>query len=204
MKQRSIKGLTDDFPLLLATFLALIVVTTLAAIREVSLVEQFVFEFIYELTAPLLPFMQVVTQLGGLPMLLISIAVSAAAGRRKLAAQLFLAGGFAFAVSMVLKSVISRPRPYELLQAVTQHDLLATGFGYPSGHTAIAVSLAVILYQVFPKSSRWVLILLAFLVGISRISLGVHSPLDVIGGALIGLLAAQLVLKEFPGLKNKS
>jgi len=201
MKKQQI---SKSFPLLLVTFLALAAVTALAAVREVSLVEQFIFEAVYELTAPVLLLMQVVTQLGGLPMLLLSGLVAFAAGRRNLAAQLWLAGGFAFAVSMILKSIISRPRPFELLQSVTQHDLLATGFGYPSGHTAIAVSLTVILYQVFPKQYRWILIALAVLVGLSRMSLGVHAPLDVVGGALIGLLSAQLVLKEFPGLKNKS
>jgi len=58
---------------------------------------------------------------------------------------------------------------------------------FPSGHTQAAFGTATYVSLLYPKWSPLAL-LLATLVGISRTYLGVHFPLDVLGGALAGVL----------------
>ncbi|MDP4221475.1 MAG: phosphatase PAP2 family protein [Bacteroidota bacterium] len=99
--------------------------------------------------------------------------------------------------SNLLKIIIARPRPATLYPFIQK--LSAGGSGsFPSGHTSDAFSVAMALSLLFPK--RWVVIPLfcwAFLVGYSRMDLGVHYPTDVLGGAMIGLLSALLCYRFF-------
>lgn len=61
------------------------------------------------------------------------------------------------------------------------------GFGYPSGHTAVAFALATVAAPLFPARWRWVPYAAATIVGLARMHVGVHYPIDVVGGALIGI-----------------
>jgi undecaprenyl-diphosphatase len=66
----------------------------------------------------------------------------------------------------------------------------AHGFGFPSGHTATAFALAVMVAALVPeRAARWrpVPFVVAALVAAGRLNAGVHYPLDVVGGALWGL-----------------
>lgn len=69
-------------------------------------------------------------------------------------------------------------------------------FGFVSSHAANTFGLAIFLVLLFKNRYFSVVILLwASIVSYSRIYLGVHYPGDVIGGAIIGLLAAWMVFK---------
>jgi membrane-associated phospholipid phosphatase len=64
---------------------------------------------------------------------------------------------------------------------------------FPSGHTLTAFSAAFAVVCLFPLSARWIQILVflfALCCGISRIVLVQHWPLDVAGGAVLGILAS--------------
>lgn len=110
----------------------------------------------------------------------------------RLMAQIFLAGGGAYVASRVIKIVVARPRPFEVLQGVHQR-IAESGYGFPSGHTTFAAALSVTLALVL--GGRWRLLpwLWIIAVGLSRLYLGVHMPLDVLGGALLGVIAALAV-----------
>lgn len=62
---------------------------------------------------------------------------------------------------------------------------------FPSGHTMLAFALAgAALFWLRAWSTRLLLVTLAALVGLSRIALGVHWPVDVLAGAALGALSA--------------
>lgn len=78
-------------------------------------------------------------------------------------------------VNIILKPLIARPRPTDLL----------SDFSFPSGHATIAFAMATVLSKIEPKWRRW-LYGLAGAISLTRIYLGVHYPLDVFAGALLG------------------
>lgn len=95
------------------------------------------------------------------------------------------AGGTSWAlVELILKPLVARVRPTELMGAIivgpASHD-----FSMPSGHATIACAMATMLAHKEPKW-RWIFFTLAILISLSRIYLGKHFPLDVIIGGMIG------------------
>ena len=106
------------------------------------------------------------------------------------------------AVVYVLKYVVAEPRPFLVLGNVHQLVPESEVYSFPSGHSASSFAVATILglkYSLNFKNKRFRLIypLIAFaaLIGFSRVYIGVHYPLDVVFGALIGVLSALTVLK---------
>ena len=106
--------------------------------------------------------------------------------RLRAAAVVLVALALAFAMTdLVLKPVIARARPFETAVATRVIDRRPLTYSFPSGHAASAVAGAITLSQLWP-AGRVVLWSLATLVALSRIYVGVHYPLDVLGGALLG------------------
>jgi undecaprenyl-diphosphatase len=99
-------------------------------------------------------------------------------------------------IDNALKWVIRRPRPPEIFP-----HTMPSSYSFPSGHAlfglAFYISLAMIIAPHFDKITRVVVLGLAisvvFLIGASRVFLGVHYPLDVIGGYAAAALWLTLV-----------
>ena len=88
----------------------------------------------------------------------------------------------------VAKAIIRFPRPWMVIDNLdTVRQNTATGYSFPSGHTTGAASAYSSIAVLFRK--RWLSILCAvmiLLVGLSRMYLCVHWPMDVVCGLLIG------------------
>lgn len=120
-------------------------------------------------------------------------------GRRGLWVSLTIFVGlvFAWATAETLKHVFQRPRPFLGIEhALPPIIPEPSSYSFPSGDTALAFGAAVAFGQVLPRFRPFAL-LLATAVGLSRVFVGVHYPLDVVGGAVVGtiwgLLAPLLV-----------
>jgi glycosyltransferase 2 family protein len=88
----------------------------------------------------------------------------------------------------IVKDAIQRGRPGDLLDHVNLRESDLNGQGFVSGHTTIAFALATVVTPLLPGRWRWVPFGLASGVGFARIYYGAHLPLDVIGGAGLGIL----------------
>jgi undecaprenyl-diphosphatase len=97
-------------------------------------------------------------------------------------------------VDGVLKPLIGRPRP-SIHATAPARDLppLPRSSSFPSGHAASTFGAAVTVSRMWPRTAPlwWGL---AVLIGYSRVYLGHHYPLDVVGGATLGIALAFWVL----------
>ena len=126
---------------------------------------------------------------------------------RVLVLALVLSVGFTDAFcARVVKKLVGRPRPCSIEQTDTfQCRLLLppkTSKSFPSNHAANAAAFALTVMLVYSFKAGLPLLVLAFLVGYSRIYCGVHFPGDVMAGWIFGTLIAWLVtsaiLKKLP------
>lgn len=153
-----------------------------------------IFHAINDLPGVLYPVLFVVMQLGNFVAIpVIAFVTWAITRRRRIAIDLALSGAAAWLVARVLKEVIHRGRPANLLSHVVVRGDPAHGFGYISGHTAVAAALATIAATYFGPRITAVAVALATIVGLSRIYVGAHLPLDVAGGAAVGWAVGSLV-----------
>jgi undecaprenyl-diphosphatase len=93
----------------------------------------------------------------------------------------------------VLKKLVERQRPGQNEPGAILRDVPPAGLSFPSGHAMIAVGMAVLLWPYLGRTGRVVAVLLAVAVGVARIYLGAHNPLDVVAGAGLGLLLGGLL-----------
>jgi undecaprenyl-diphosphatase len=96
----------------------------------------------------------------------------------------------------VVKQLVERERPGTTICGYPDdfdetcgnfRDVPLEGLSFVSGHAIIAWGVAALLWPVLPGRWRWLPIAIASLNAIARVYLGAHNPLDVVGGAAIGI-----------------
>jgi membrane-associated phospholipid phosphatase len=152
--------------------------------------ETFVFRTVNDHTV--LPFVVVwtVMQLGNMVAIPIAAAVAALTRRYRLAVGMLIGGLTTYYLAKVVKGMVPRGRPAELLSEVQIRGAEPHGRGFVSGHAGVVTLLAVLAW---PYLGRWARAAVGVAVGavlLSRIYVGAHLPLDMIGGAALGLAVA--------------
>lgn len=105
-------------------------------------------------------------------------------------------------VNVIIKPIVGRVRPYE---AIDNFNAIVPHFSdksFPSGHTAAAFVVAVIIFKNLPKRYGIFALTTASLIGISRLYVGVHYPTDVICAAIIGTVIGLLSVKIYNAIES--
>jgi len=103
----------------------------------------------------------------------------------KLALEVLIAFVIADAVVLILNGVYFRPRPYETLSNVLLPAGLGGGSSFPSLHATRAFAVAGVVAIQWGKKAVPI-VLISCGVALSRVIIGVHYPLDVMAGAVLG------------------
>jgi undecaprenyl-diphosphatase len=129
-----------------------------------------------------------ITELGSLWASGAAAVVLARTGRKRAAADAFGAALAMWAVGQLLKKALDRPRPYQSLDDARLLIAEPSGTSWPSSHPAVLLAFVTVAARDLGAgpATKAALALLAGAVGLSRISLGVHYPSDVVGGLLLG------------------
>lgn len=178
---------------LAAIFGGLFLVTAWAALRSDGMfgLELDLFRFFYDASDRLWLLALVVTQLGSAWVLLGVVGVLFVTKWRPEPALVVLrAGMLAYVLSVCVKFAVGRPRPALFIDDISVRELIVRGSGFPSTHVAIAAAVGLSLLPYVPKPWRWLPVLGIVLVAWSRLYLGVHTPLDALGGFLLGAFIA--------------
>lgn len=105
--------------------------------------------------------------------------------------------------NLLLKNLVARTRPYEVIDGLTSLIGIQSDYSFPSGHTASSFACAVVLFLGLPKRYGIWAVVLACLIAFSRLYVGVHFPTDVLGGILSGVGIAILTYQFGTILQNK-
>ena len=105
--------------------------------------------------------------------------------------------------NVTIKPLVERARPW-LVWPITPLVEEKDPNSFPSGHTCAAFAAGLSWARALPqKGERIFVVVLAVLMGLSRLYVGVHYPTDVLVGALIGALCAWIAWKAFQAYEEK-
>jgi membrane-associated phospholipid phosphatase len=178
---------------LVAGLAILLAATATVRPHHVGVLETDLFRLVNDLPTALYPAFWVVMQAGNVLAVGVASLVVAATRRFWLAANLAITGVGVWLAARWIKDQVGRERPADLLDGVHLRGPHDDGLGFVSGHAAVAVAIATLIAPYLDRRLRWVAVLVAALVGVSRLYVGAHLPFDVIGGAALGWAAGSLV-----------
>lgn len=88
--------------------------------------------------------------------------------------------------NLILKNLVGRIRPYEVVDGLRCIVSLPHDSSFPSGHTGASFSSAVAMFPHLPRRYGILCLILAALIAFSRLYVGVHYPTDVLAGLVTG------------------
>ena len=117
--------------------------------------------------------------------------------------QIFATAFLAWLVSKIIKHFYFSPRPFILLEDIKTLFIHGLNDSFPSGHTTFASALAMSTYfYTNHRIGSW-FFMGAILIGLSRIIAGIHWPLDILGGLILGLIVALILFLTIFKQKKK-
>ena len=175
----------------LASPVVFVLLARRAAIGNVSAGEERLFRLVNKSRPQLRRSAWVVMQAGSLGAVPVT-AVLAMRKNRAAALALAIDGTAVWALCKLIKRFVKRGRPVDCLDGVVITGKAQRGRGFPSGHAAVATTLTVIGARLLPRPASQLAWVVPVLVGTGRQLVGAHLPLDVAGGAALGVTAGSL------------
>jgi membrane-associated phospholipid phosphatase len=190
---RIVQGRRLDF-VLMVVGAAVLVGTALLAERGVYGWEVAIFQAVNGLPGSLRPLLWVLNQYGTAITIPVATVMALAFRRWVLAAALAISGVTVYVLAKVIKGYVDRGRPSALIESVVEREPFSPeSLGYPSGHAAVAWAITIIVLAFMGRPWRRVAIVLAIVVPVVRMYVAAHLPLDLIGGAALGVFVASAV-----------
>lgn len=129
------------------------------------------------------------------------------AGEKEKKAWILMVAGLilVYPVIWLIRFFIQEPRPFLTLHL---NPLISppTDLSFPSGHSSF-MGVVASAFLIARSKWAWLFIPLALLVGFSRIYVGVHYPVDVLGGFILGFVIVyliSLIIRRFFGQSLQS
>ena len=179
-----------DVVVLVASLAVFAVCAVVAADGQVGPVERAAFHAVNGLPDWLYRPMLAFQYLGVLAMPLVVAAGALVFRRWRLAAALVLVVPLKLATERLVKLLVQRERPGTTVADAILRGVHPAGLSFVSGHAIITFAIAGLLALVLPRRWGIVAFVLAILNAVARVYLGAHNPLDVVGGAAVGLAIA--------------
>lgn len=180
-----------------------IIILTDVLANEISYFDNNIYNFISQfIKEPITRILKVVTNFGG-PIIIIAITIIILITCRDTRYKAYIVLNLAIVtiINQTLKFVIQRPRPSELFRLIEER-----GYSFPSGHSMASMAFyGLLIYFAYTKIQDKnlkclvciLLSVLIFIIGISRIYLGVHYASDVLGGFLLTIVYLYIFVKAF-------
>jgi undecaprenyl-diphosphatase len=160
---------------------------------RVDALEGDLFRAVNDLPSVPFPVVWVPMQLGNLLVVPAAVLAALAFRRWRLAAGLALAGAGVYVLAKVVKRFVERGRPSDVLDEVLVRGAAPHGLGFVSGHIAVVTALALVAWPWLPRWGRWAAGAAVAAVFFTRMYVGAHLPLDMVGGAALGVAVGALV-----------
>jgi membrane-associated phospholipid phosphatase len=172
----------------------LVVTTAFLARRGTYGWEVTLFQTINGLPESLRPVLWVLNQYGTAVTIPVATAVALLFRKWFLAIALAISGVTVYLLAKVIKEYVVRGRPAAILEGVVERETFSPdSLGYPSGHAAVAWAITIILLAYLGRPWQISAIVLAIVVPVVRMYVAAHLPLDLIGGAALGVTVASAV-----------
>jgi membrane-associated phospholipid phosphatase len=171
-----------------------LVTSALLARRGAYAWETAIFQAINGLPSGIRPLLWVLNQYGTAVTIPVTTIVALLFRKWRMALSLAVSGVAVYWLAKVLKEYVARGRPAALVDGVVERETFAPlSLGYPSGHAAVAWAITIIVVAYLGRPWRIAAIALAIIVPLCRMYVAAHLPLDLIGGAALGVTVASFV-----------
>ncbi len=107
---------------------------------------------------------------------------------------LFLSSFFSWITAAILKIIFHVDRPFITEGIIPLYK--ETGLSMPSEHMAVFSAIAISMFLI-DKRAGVLFSIIAIFIGFSRIIIGVHYPIDILAGAIVGLIISLITIKIF-------
>jgi membrane-associated phospholipid phosphatase len=173
---------------------AVLATSALLARRGIAGWEAALFQAINGLPGRIRPFIWALNQYGTAITIPVATVVALLFRKWRMAISLAVSGVAVYWLAKVMKEYVARGRPAALLNDVVERETFAPmSLGFPSGHAAVAWAITIVVLAYLGRPWRIAALTLAVIVPLYRMYVAAHVPLDLIGGAALGVTVASAV-----------